>query len=403
MSIQPITQSCDGNGQGSYARFPSRSERGEKSPLGILTKQSDRESDLYQHARGFPLRFKLQREAQKLLPSKRVSICNRHTREHPLGEVVGRCINGKAEFINVLRCGSIWDCPVCAGKISASRSQVVLKGMQYARSQGFHVDLLTLTVPHTVHQSAKDVIASLTAARSHWKDSKAYKAWKKGAGLLGEIWATEVTYGRNGWHPHCHALVFSKNRGLDALRGQWTASVVKQGLGSPNRHGYRVSVDHDDKDGAAEYVSKWGLEHELTRSDLKKSRFGGRTPFQLLKLSMDGDVEAGRAFVEYSEAFHGRPQLLWTNGLKAALLVDDDSDEALAEAPEVDPSKPHEIFVLDQASWMLVLGLNLRGEVLKYAAMYGQVGVDALLAKVKGLDYIDEPYYMQRPSGRPQL
>lgn len=392
MHIHAITDSGSGVNSG-----------GEKLPLGILTKQSDRGEDPFRSARGFPLRFKLQREAQKLLPAKRVSVCHRHTRQHALGAAVGRCINGKAEFINVLRCGSVWDCPVCAGKISSSRSQIVLRGMHQARSEGFHVDLLTLTVPHTIHQPAKAVIAALTASRTHWRESKAYRSWANESGLLGVIWATEVTYGANGWHPHCHALVFSKKRGLEALRGQWTASVTKQGLGAPNRHGFRVSVDHDDKDGAAEYVSKWGLEHELTRSDLKKSRFGGRTPFQLLKLSMGGDVEAGRAFVEYSEAFHGRPQLLWTNGLKAALQVEDQSDEALSEAPEVDPSKPHEIFVLDQASWMLVLGLNLRGEVLKYAAMYGQVGVDALLAKVKGLDYIDEPYYMERPSGRPVL
>jgi hypothetical protein len=155
-------------------------------------------------------------------------------------------------------------------------------------------------------------------------------------------------------------------------------------------------VDRDDKDGAAEYVSKWGLEHELTRSDLKKSRFGGRTPFQLLKLSMEGDPEAGRAFVEYSEAFHGRPQLLWTNGLKAGLLAEDQTDSELAEAPEIDPNTPHEIFTLDSASWMLILGLNMRGELLYYAAKYGQVGVDALLAKLKGLDHIDEPHYMQR-------
>jgi hypothetical protein len=369
------------------------------APLGILTKQFGGEADPYQAARAFPLRFKLQREAQKLLPAKRVSICNRHVKEHPWGEVVGRCINGKAEFINVLRCGSVWDCPVCAGKISSSRSQIVLKGMHFARSQGYQVDLLTLTVPHTIHQPAKAVIASLTAARTHLKQSEAYRSWKKAAGHLGEIWATEVTYGANGWHPHCHALVFTKKRGLEALREQWTHSVVKQGLGKPNRHGFRVSIDREDKDGAAEYVSKWGLEHELTRSDLKKSRFGGRTPFQLLKLSMEGDEQAGKAFIEYSEAFHGRPQLLWTNGLKAALLVEDQSDSDLAEAPEIDPDKPHEIFTLDQASWMLILGLNLRGEILYYAAKYGQAGVDALLAKVKGLDYIDEPYYTQRQGG----
>jgi hypothetical protein len=382
------------------------SEGVENLPLGILTKQSDAPPSEYRKASGYPLKFKLQRQAQKALPEKRVSVCHRHVREHHFGEVVGKSQNGRAQFINVLRCGSVWDCPVCADKIASERSQMVLRGMNEAIDGGFAVDLLTITVPHAVHQPCKQVIASLTACRGHFRDSRAFKSWAKSAGLLGVIWATEVTYGRNGWHPHCHALVFSQNRGLEALRAQWTDSVVKQGLLAPNRHGFRVSVDRADKSGAAEYVSKWGLENELTRGDLKKSRFSGVTPFQILHAMADSASEAfsklrshysgdlGELFREYSEAFHGRPQLLWTNGLKKALGVEDVSDAELAERSEIDESKPHEIWSLDQVSWMVVLAHDARGELLYYAAKYGQAGVDALVTSLKGYEDIDEPWYM---------
>lgn len=357
------------------------------APLGIYTKQLNAPTPRDRLAR----KFKLQRHAQILLPDKRVALCNRHVRMHDLGEVVGRSRNGHAEFINVLRCGSVWDCPVCASKIASSRSAVVLSAMNRALELGYQVHLLTLTVPHTLHQSAKTVITAIARARSHWKNSRLYKAHKQASGWLGEIWAYEVTYGRNGWHPHCHALIFSKHPDIESLRGQWTASVLKQGMGEVNQKGFDVRA----YDGATDYVGKWGLELEVTRGDLKKSRKGGSSPFYLLEQSMKGDIKAGELFCEYSRAFHGRPQLLWTDGLKSALLVDDLDDLALAEAPEVDASLPHESWVLDQASWMVVLGKNMRGELLYYAGKYGQVGVDAFVAKLKGLADIDEPYYRQ--------
>ncbi|HET9117074.1 MAG TPA: hypothetical protein VFN75_03190 [Pseudonocardiaceae bacterium] len=31
---------------------------------------------------------------------------------------------------------------------------------------------------------------------------RAYKAWREGVGLVGNITALEVTHGVNGWHPH---------------------------------------------------------------------------------------------------------------------------------------------------------------------------------------------------------
>jgi hypothetical protein len=379
---------------------------GANAPLGIYTKQIDADLPESRKARGYSLKFKLQRQAQKSLPEKRVAVCNRHVRQHPFGEVVGKSQNGRAQFVNVLRCGSVWDCPVCSDKIASERSQMVLRGMNEAIAGGFFVDLLTLTIPHSLHQPCKQVIASLAACRHHFLDSRAWKTWKKETLLLGVIWATEVTYGKNGWHPHCHALVFSQRRNLESLRDQWTDSVLKQGLPAPNRHGFRVSVDRDDKSGAAEYVSKWGLHNELTRGDLKKSRFSGVSPFQILHAMSDPNSAAseklrshysgdlGALFREYSEAFHGRPQLLWSNGLKKALGVEDVPDSVLVERSEIDESKPHEIWSLDQIAWMVVLAHDARGELLYHAAMRGQKGVDEFVEQLKGYEDSDESYYM---------
>jgi hypothetical protein len=107
---------------------------------------------------------------------------------------------------------------------------------------------------------------------------------------------------------------------------------------------------------------------------------------------MKGDEQAGALFVEYSQAFHGRPQLLWTDGLKNALSVDEIDDQQMAEAPEVDPTKPNELWVISASAWRVILGKNMRGELLHYAAQYGQVGVDVLVNRLRDFPDIDDPY-----------
>lgn len=107
---------------------------------------------------------------------------------------------------------------------------------------------------------------------------------------------------------------------------------------------------------------------------------------------MKGDEQAGRLFVEYSQAFHGRPQLLWSDGLKDALGVADFDDQEMAEFPEIDPKLPHETWFISADDWRVVLGKNLRGELLYYAAKYGQVGVDVLINRVRGFPDIDDPW-----------
>jgi len=87
--------------------------------------------------------------------------------------------------------------------------------------------------------------------------------------------------------------------------------------------------------------------------------------------------------------------LLWTDGLKQALQVEELTDEDLSSAPEIDPALPCETWALDQSGWMTILGANMRGELLYYAGKYGQVGVDALVARLRGLDRLDEPFYRQ--------
>ena len=67
---------------------------------------------------------------------------------------------------------------------------------------------------------------------------------------------------------------------------------------------------------AASYVSKWGLEHEMTKGHIKKGKTDSKTPFDLLRDYAEGDENAGKLFRIYFEAFKGTRQLNWSKGLK---------------------------------------------------------------------------------------
>ena len=111
-------------------------------------------------------------------------------------------------------------------------------------------------------------------------------------GELGRIRAFEVTHGRkgtnNGWHPHYHFLQFCQVKADAAqlmdwrtrLYLRWDACCQRAGLGSPS---FAHGIDLQDGRKADRYISKWGLEDELTRGHTKKGRAGGETPFDLLR------------------------------------------------------------------------------------------------------------------------
>nr|MBK6000655.1 hypothetical protein [Acinetobacter baumannii] len=98
----------------------------------------------------------------------------------------------------------------------------------------------------------------------------------------------------------------------------------------------------DLRDGtyADQYVSKWGIESELTKGHVKKGRNGGYTPFDLLQFSMYNESvfekDCGKLFQEFAIAMKGSRQLVWSRGLKALLELEEKTDEELAEETEKD-------------------------------------------------------------------
>ncbi|MEU4541690.1 protein rep [Streptosporangium sp. NPDC023825] len=259
---------------------------------------------------------------------------------------------GPSFFSGVESCGRIWLCPVCSAKVRNRRGDEVAEGVGRWIGQGHDAHFFTATLPHD-HGDA--LAASLGVLTDTWRwmtSHKAYKAAKRRFGVVGTIKAVEVTHGRNGWHPHIHAVVlvetaietlslFDWYARMDAL---WADGLVRHGW-SPGRQPYRfraLPVQLGDSGRAlAAYVTKVqdaGLGNELARADLKSSKKSSRTPFQILAdFGTSGDVQDLDLWHEYESATQGKSAIRWSRGLRALVLPDVaelTDDEIAAEEQE---------------------------------------------------------------------
>ena len=343
-------------------------------------------------------RFKLQSVAASIIPDSRTAKCLRlraHNQEIKVWKVDEY---GTAHYSGLQTCSSIWNCPVCSPKISERRRGELLSAMTVHEARGGNVHLLTLTVPHQRADELVTLLAQQSKALKRFWNDRVTKAVMAEMGYLGQVRAWEVTHGRkrrrnHGWHPHFHILLFT---GLGAYakasslyqRHQWVLQLYEvwakaceyAGLGTPSfEHGIKL----DDGKRASNYVTKWGLEDEMTKSHLKKGREGGETPFDLLRAVAEdsSDKQAAALFREYAHAFKGKRQLVWSKGLKQALAVENVSDEELAERTEEEAQLLGHL-TLEQ--WRDVLKVEARGLVLEIAAKRSWYEVTRFLDVIEG-------------------
>jgi len=343
------------------------------SSLGILTKSQSTPDfkGLRANAIKRAEKYALQNEVVKLLPDERVRFCLKH--RISTDECVTVRYNertNQAHYSNVQRCGSVWVCPVCAAQISEGRRQELKKGIKqfsnYLNTGAVY--LLTLTNAHNHGDNLSQLLAGQTKALKYlWGDRKP-KEHLQSLDKIGHIISTEVTHGKNGWHPHFHILLFfAKQIDIKALQlfiaTHWQYCCKKSGLKIPS---IENGCDLRGGDYAEQYISKWGLEDEVTKGHIKKGRQGSNTPFDLLRLSEDGCKKSGYLFQQFAKAFKGKRQLSWSRGLKALLLVDDTSDEQLAAETEKDSIEVKKIAL---EIWRLIKRYRVRADFLKAVEM----------------------------------
>lgn len=274
--------------------------------------------------------------------------------------------NQRAHYKGLVTCGSVWICPVCASKIAERRRVDLAAAIDRAAVLDLVPYLLTLTVRHHDHETLEQLLEKFSQARGLMRNRKPWKSWVQRVNLAGSVRALEVTHGANGWHVHTHEILFCRSgelRPADVLP-MWQSACDSAGLQRPDDHGVDIQTG-DEKIG--EYVSKWGMDAELTRGMIKRGREGNRSPWDFLRSFFnDGDENDADLFRAYAKQFKGKRQLVWSEGLRELLGLDaEKSDQELAEEIE----KGSELLgSLSLKQWRVVVQCNKRGELLHLAA-----------------------------------
>ena len=270
----------------------------------------------------------------------------------------------QANFGNLQRCYSVWNCPICSMTITEGRRTELKQGLDNWTQSGGHAYLITFT---NSHHKGDDLDQLLTGQKKafvkFWQKRKVTEILKR-LGYRGRIVATEITYGEgNGWHPHYH-MIFFFDHSIEAkslksfLSLEWMDSCTKAGLKSPDLiHG----VDVRNGTYAAKYVTKWGLENELTKGHLKTGLNGSLTPFDLLRGASTNN-HYKTLFKRFADVFKGKQQLVWSKGLKELLGIKKVTDEELVDDTD---ETSIEVRELPLKVWDLILKYEKRAHVLE--------------------------------------
>ncbi len=341
-------------------------------------------------------KWELQAVARRLLPGSRLRVCCICLVPNLDGEngvsgvkVLHSLARGSAHYGGLMRCASVWVCPVCSSKISEVRRAELQQVIDWwrARDAGL-VAMLTLTTAHTRHDDLGALLAALRSALRSMTKSRRYRALFDCYEVTHTVRGLETTWGyANGWHPHFHILLYlPSTRNIDPVEDEvysmWAAAAARVGLLVDREHGVKLQAttgaigDYVSKYGK----SKWSAADELARANTKRGRGARFAPFDLLRqVAFSGESQFADLFVEYARVFKGQQHLTFSKGLRAAAGLDDTSDEQVVDELHEDAML---LATLGEREWAAVRALGLRGQVLEVARAGDRLALVAYLRDV---------------------
>lgn len=296
----------------------------------------------------------------------------------------------KAHYGDLQSCGSVWACPVDSSIISERRSLDLQENFDTWRGMGCEnvASMITWTTPHYLFQPLKNVLTIQDKAMRIMKNQPQKNGYKRYKTIMDEMCSIgaytgrEVTFGRNGWHPHRHDVHFMICADIDQLK-RWRcelsiafAIAFQKAGGEINNMDafYKRAVRIDqiaDDDGytrVSKYVTTvegdtWTLAKEATKGIVKTGKNGNITPFGMLEAIRQGDEHSAlysAKFWEYVSTMKGKKQFFPTPGLAKFLGTRFKTDQ---EVMQESSAGDHYAFLTD-SQWHEINSLDIRGEVL---------------------------------------
>lgn len=319
----------------------------------------------------------------------RVSCCMRSPVDKDKGVSFWRN-EERVGFAGLMRCGNVWSCPLCCAKVMGIREKQIRALFDGVLGADGSALMVTFTAAHTADDSLADLLAKFKRAQQSMSRSREYRRLIEAR--AGAVVATEIMYGRSGWHPHQHHAwfyLFSPGPDVERLARDlyvlWAHHAGRQGLKVLRQwRGRNVGVDVREAWGASEYLTKfdrerdWGLDAELTAGRLKGNSGGSVTAWGLLETAIcrGNASKAWALFVEYMRATKGKASV----SLKAAkdLCARFDVDMNVDDFADANKAGESEIFAtLASASFDRVVRNGGLGNLLEAARSRGLSGVVA--------------------------
>jgi hypothetical protein len=304
--------------------------------------------------------------------------------EYPTVDLMYVADQRRAYYAHLQTCGSPWVCPPCSAAIYDRRRAEVAAALDWARSIGKRVQLVTFTASHKLGQPLAPFLAALAAAMRLVFRDRPFERFKAAVGYIGSIKATEITYGANGWHAHFHALWLSDFGTECTVKAfaspAWRSALQKVGLTASVRRGVVVK---DSSMSADEYLAKfehdrgWDLDAELTMWG-RKVGSKGLSPWDLLRVN---SPESLALYAQYAAATFGKSSIRFSPGLKdlVGLAVVSDDQAAAAETGGEVGQLLASLYPVD---WAVVLANDCRGELEDIADSGDLVAVGIFLSSI---------------------
>ena len=138
-------------------------------------------------------RFKHQRGRRNCCPP-RTGLCMWAVASSPMASMSSTTRRRGAPASGLQTCGSVWACPCCSGTVSEQRRRELNALLAWARKQGLHPVMLTLTARHSVDHRLAELLDGMKNAKRRLTTHRTFAKLLRPQ-LVGYVTATEVTGG----------------------------------------------------------------------------------------------------------------------------------------------------------------------------------------------------------------
>jgi len=333
------------------------------SPLGNNKKVTGHEAKIEEKKKIYKEAFKLLNVVNKLFffdpIMKSLSKCHRVSKGH----YVVILKNGISKFYSgLLKCNSVFSCPVCSIGLAFKRKEQVSSAISEAIKQNLKVSMITLTFSHGLHHKLDYLLKTLGLTLEDFFSQRGVKQIFKDIGYVGRITRLEDTWGHvSGWHPHIHILLFTEKEVNEKilenlLEEYWISALKKNGLSGAS--GIALNVINGLK--AEHYLTKLSL--EMTLSQYKKSSENISGFGLLYKYMETRDPLYLDLFKERAYALKGKNFIRFSRGLAARFGLNIQNDKDTAE--EIEQESELVLMLLFKDFKNKIMKNNLAGDLL---------------------------------------